>query len=84
MVAGRRFAQSTHDAAAVQHYHAVRDQLLVVLSVAIGFLIGAAAGAIAFVAVGLSGAPLAVAVVVALALWSIVRERRPYTTSMTA
>jgi len=73
--ARRRFARSTHDAAAVQHYCAVRDQLLVVLSVASGFLIGAAAGAIAFVAVGISGALLAVAVVVALTLWTLVRER---------
>ena len=75
LVARRRFAHSAHDAAAVQHYHAVRDQLLVVLSVAGGFLIGAAAGAVAFVAVGLSGALLAVAVVVALALWTLARER---------
>jgi uncharacterized membrane protein YoaK (UPF0700 family) len=77
VIAGRRFARSTHDAAAVQHYHAVRDQLLVVLSVAAGFLIGAAAGAIAFVTVGVSGALLAVAVVVALALWALFDERRP-------
>jgi uncharacterized membrane protein YoaK (UPF0700 family) len=76
MVARRGFARSTHDNAAIHHYHAVRDQLLVVLSVAIGFLIGAAAGAIAFVAVGVSGALVAVAVVVALALWTLVRERR--------
>jgi uncharacterized membrane protein YoaK (UPF0700 family) len=75
VIARRRFAQSIHDAAAVRHYHAVRDQLLVVLSIAIGFLIGAAAGAIAFVAIGVSGALLAVAVVVALALWTLVRER---------
>lgn len=74
LVARRRFAHSAHDAAAVQHYHAVRDQLLVVLSVAGGFLIGAAAGAVAFVVVGLSGALLAVAVVVALALWTLARE----------
>ena len=77
IVARRRFAQSTHDAAAVQHYHAVRDQLLIVLSVAGGFLIGAAAGAVAFVAVGVSGALVAVAVVVALALWTLVRDRSP-------
>jgi uncharacterized membrane protein YoaK (UPF0700 family) len=76
VIARRCFAQSSHDAAAVQHYHAVRDQLLVVLSVAIGFLIGAAAGAIAFVAVGVSGALAAVAIVVALALWTFARERR--------
>ena len=76
VVARRSFARSTHDAAAIHHYHAVRDQLLVVLSVAGGFLIGAAAGAIAFVAVGVSGALVAVGVVVALALWALVRERR--------
>jgi uncharacterized membrane protein YoaK (UPF0700 family) len=74
VVASRRFAQSTHDAAAIQHYHAVRDQLLVVLSVATGFLIGAAAGAIAFASVGVTGALLAVAVVVALGFWTLVRE----------
>jgi len=73
IVAKRRFARSNHDAAAIQHYHAVRDQLLVVLSVAIGFLVGAAAGAVAFVAIGISGALLSVALVVALALWSLAR-----------
>ncbi|MFZ2068817.1 MAG: YoaK family protein [Xanthobacteraceae bacterium] len=75
VIASRRFARSTHDAAAVQHFHAVRDQLLVVLSVAIGFLLGAAAGAVAFVAIGVSGALLAVGVVVALAFWTLVRDR---------
>src|SRR6185312_908556 len=74
VIASRRFAHSTHDAAAVQHFHAVRDQLLVVLSVAIGFLLGAA-GAVAFVAIGVSCALLAVGVVVALAFWTLVRDR---------
>ncbi len=74
IVARRRFARSSHDSAAVAHYHAVRDQLLVVLSVAAGFLVGAAAGAVAFVTVGISGALLAVAIVVALALGALVRE----------
>jgi uncharacterized membrane protein YoaK (UPF0700 family) len=74
IIARRRFAGSSHDAAAARHYHAVRDQLLVVLSVAVGFLVGAAAGAIAFVTIGVSGALLAVAIVVALALWALVRE----------
>jgi uncharacterized membrane protein YoaK (UPF0700 family) len=73
IIARRRFAQSTHDATAVQNYHAVRDQLLVVLSVASGFLTGAAAGAVAFVAVGVRGALVAVTVIVALALWTVVR-----------
>jgi uncharacterized membrane protein YoaK (UPF0700 family) len=74
IIARHRFARSSHDAAAARHYHAVRDQLLVVLSVAVGFLVGAAAGAIAFVTIGISGALLAVAIVVALALWALVRE----------
>jgi uncharacterized membrane protein YoaK (UPF0700 family) len=73
IVARRRFARSSHDVSAIAHYRAVRDQLLVVLSVASGFLIGAAAGAVAFVAIGISGALLAVAIVVALALWSPAR-----------
>jgi uncharacterized membrane protein YoaK (UPF0700 family) len=74
IIARRRFARSSHDAAAARHYHAVRDQLLVVLSVAVGFLVGAAAGAIAFVTIGISGALLAVAIVAALALSALVRE----------
>jgi uncharacterized membrane protein YoaK (UPF0700 family) len=74
IVAQRRFARSNHDAAAARHYQLVRDQLLVVLSVAVGFLIGAAAGAVAFVTIGISGALLAVAIVAALALWTIARE----------
>ena len=73
IVARRRFSRSSRDMAAVAHYHAVRDQLLVVLSVAAGFLIGAAAGAVAFVAIGISGALLSVALVVALALWTRAR-----------
>lgn len=77
VIARRRFVHSAHDAAAVQTYHTVRDQLLVVLSVAVGFLVGAAAGAIVFVTIGVSGALLAVAVVVALALWTLFDERRP-------
>jgi uncharacterized membrane protein YoaK (UPF0700 family) len=73
IMAHRQFARSNHDAAAMTHYHAVRDQLLVVLSVAVGFLVGAAAGAIAFVTIGVRGALLAVAIVVVLALWTLVR-----------
>jgi uncharacterized membrane protein YoaK (UPF0700 family) len=75
VVAKRRFARSPHDAAAVRHYHAVRDQLLVVLAVAIGFLIGAAAGAVAFATTNVRGALLSVAIVGALALWAVYREK---------
>jgi uncharacterized membrane protein YoaK (UPF0700 family) len=75
ITAWRRFACSRHDATARREYHAVRDQLLVVLSVAAGFLAGAAAGAAAFIVTGVPGALLAVAIVVALALWALIRER---------
>jgi uncharacterized membrane protein YoaK (UPF0700 family) len=74
VMAWRTYSRSGHDAAAAKQYYAVRDQLLVVLSVAVGFLVGAAAGAISFVTIGVSGALLAVAIVVALALWALVRE----------
>jgi uncharacterized membrane protein YoaK (UPF0700 family) len=74
VLARRQFARSNRDKAAVAHYDAVRDQLLVVLAVALGFLVGAAAGAVAFVAIGVRGALLAVAIVAALALWTLFRE----------
>jgi len=74
VMAWRTYSRSGHDAAAAKQYYAVRDQLLVVLSVAAGFLVGAAAGAIAFVTIGVSGALLAVAIVAALALSALVRE----------
>jgi uncharacterized membrane protein YoaK (UPF0700 family) len=74
-IANRRFARGSHDAAAAKQYYAVRDQLLMVLAVAIGFLVGAAAGAIAFVVIGVRGALLAVAIVVALALATRLHER---------
>jgi uncharacterized membrane protein YoaK (UPF0700 family) len=76
ILARRRFARSRHGAAALHEYHEVRDQLLIVLSVAAGFLVGAAAGATAFIVTGLHGALLAVAIVVALALWAIYLENR--------
>jgi uncharacterized membrane protein YoaK (UPF0700 family) len=74
IAAWRRFARSRHDTIARREYHAVRDQLLVVLSVAVGFLLGAASGAVAFVVTGVPGALVAVAIVVALALWALYRE----------
>jgi uncharacterized membrane protein YoaK (UPF0700 family) len=74
ILARRRFAHSRHGAAAIREYHEVRDQLLTVLSVAIGFLAGAACGALAFVGIGIPAALVAVAIVVALALWVLYRE----------
>jgi uncharacterized membrane protein YoaK (UPF0700 family) len=73
IAARRRFSHSTHGAAAIRQYHEVRDQLLLVLSVAVGFLAGATAGAVAFAVIGLPGAIVAVAIVAALALWALVR-----------
>jgi uncharacterized membrane protein YoaK (UPF0700 family) len=76
IMARRRFDHSQHGAEAVRAYAEVRDQLLTVLSVASGFLAGAAAGAVAFATTNVRGALLAVAIVAALALWALVRERR--------
>ena len=76
IVARRRFAHSAHGAAAVHNYEAVREQLVTVLACAVGFLIGAAAGAVAFATTNVRGALLAVAIVAALALWALYRERR--------
>ena len=76
IIARRRFAHSAHGAAAVRDYEAVREQLLTVLACAVGFLIGAATGAVAFAATNVRGAVLAVAIVAALALWALYRERR--------
>jgi uncharacterized membrane protein YoaK (UPF0700 family) len=76
IVARRRFARSAHGAAAMHDYAAVREQLVTVLACATGFLIGAATGAVAFAATNVRGALLAVAIVAALALWALYRERR--------
>src|SRR5580698_6648706 len=45
ILAWRRFSHSEHGAAAVREFHEVRGQLLTVLSIAVGFLLGAATGA---------------------------------------
>jgi uncharacterized membrane protein YoaK (UPF0700 family) len=76
ILAWRRFAHSRHGEAAIREFHEVRDQLLTVLFVAVGFLVGAAAGAVAFATTNVRGALLAVAIVAALALWALYREKR--------
>jgi uncharacterized membrane protein YoaK (UPF0700 family) len=75
ILARRRFVRSRHGAEAVHEYDAVYDQLLTVLSCAVGFLVGAATGALAFAATNVRGALLAVVIVVALAPWALWRER---------
>lgn len=52
----------------------VRARLLTVLAIACGFLVGAACGAVSYAKAGLAGAPLAVVIVGALALWAVRRE----------
>ncbi|MGA2893175.1 MAG: YoaK family protein [Xanthobacteraceae bacterium] len=76
ILAWRRLRHSRHTRADLREFAAVRRQLLTVLFIALGFLVGAASGALAFAVTGLPGALLAVAIVGALALWALVRERR--------
>ena len=74
-VAWRKLKRSRHSAEDEHEFVTVRDQLLVVLSVALGFLFGAAAGAMAFATTGMRGAVLAVVIVTLLALWALLRQR---------
>ncbi|HEX3503035.1 MAG TPA: YoaK family protein [Xanthobacteraceae bacterium] len=75
-MARRKLARSRHSPDDVRDFDQVRGQLLVVSSIAVGFLVGAAAGAVAFATTGLRGAVVAVLIVAALAVWALVRERR--------
>jgi uncharacterized membrane protein YoaK (UPF0700 family) len=57
-----------------QELAAVRARLFTVLAIALGFLAGAACGAVSYAKAGLAGAPVAVVIVGALALWMARRE----------
>ena len=59
-LAWRRYARDPGDPTSERQFIAVRSQLAVVLAIAVGFLLGAACGAVAFAKLGLPGAPLAV------------------------
>jgi uncharacterized membrane protein YoaK (UPF0700 family) len=74
VMAWRRFARSRHDASAAAEFGKVRDHLLTVLSIALGFMAGVASGALAFATAGLRGAVVAVAIVATVALWAAARE----------
>jgi uncharacterized membrane protein YoaK (UPF0700 family) len=76
IVAWRRRARGPGDRDSDREFFAVRARLAVVLAIAIGFILGAAAGAIAYAKAGLAGAPLAVALVGALTVWAVWRERQ--------
>src|ERR1700691_1199661 len=71
IIAWRRFARGPHGATAAREFEEVRSQLLTVLAIALGFLAGAAAGAVAFAVTGVSGTFVSVAIVAALALWTL-------------
>jgi uncharacterized membrane protein YoaK (UPF0700 family) len=72
----RRFAGDPRGEAANRAVAQVRARLLIVLAIAVGFLAGAASGAVAFATTGLTGALAAVAIVAALALWALARQQR--------
>ena len=74
LMARRRFEHSRHGAAALRDFADARARLITVSAIAAGFLIGAAAGALAFATTGVHGALAAVAIVGALALWALARE----------
>ena len=63
------------DEAHVHDFLAVRARLSVVLSITIGFILGAVGGAAAFAKAGLPGIPLAVLLVGALTVWAIRASR---------
>jgi uncharacterized membrane protein YoaK (UPF0700 family) len=76
LLAWRRRMRDPNDHENEREFAAVRSRLLTVLSIAIGFVLGAAFGAISYAKAGLAGAPIAVVIVGALTLWAIWRERQ--------
>jgi uncharacterized membrane protein YoaK (UPF0700 family) len=76
LLAWRQRRRDPQHAETGQEFAAVRSRLLIVLAIAIGFLIGAALGAVSYAKAGLAGAPLAVIVVAALTVWAIRQEWR--------
>ena len=74
-LAWRRRARNPADPQSAREFVNVRTRLFIVLAIAIGFILGAACGAVAYARIGLPGTPLAAALVGALTLWAIRRER---------
>jgi uncharacterized membrane protein YoaK (UPF0700 family) len=75
LLAWRRRARNPGDRENEREFAAVRSRLLIVLAIAIGFIFGAAFGAVSYARAGLAATPLAVVIVAALTLWAIWRER---------
>ncbi len=76
LLAWRRRARDPHDQENEREFAAVQSRLLTVLTIAIGFVLGAVFGAISYAKAGLAGAPLAVVIVGALTLWAVRREQQ--------
>jgi uncharacterized membrane protein YoaK (UPF0700 family) len=70
-----RHARDPGNTADARNVFAVRARLVVVLSITVGFVLGAGCGAVAYATTGLIGVPLAVLLVGALTLWAVYRER---------
>jgi uncharacterized membrane protein YoaK (UPF0700 family) len=71
----RRCARDPGSSADARDFIAVRARLSVVLSITLGFILGAGCGAVAYATIGLIGVPFAVLLVGALTLWAVRRER---------
>ena len=75
-LAWRRHRRNPADREDERAFVAVRTRLSIVLAIAVGFIVGAVCGAIAYAKTGLPGTPLAVALVGALTVWAVWRGRR--------
>jgi uncharacterized membrane protein YoaK (UPF0700 family) len=75
IMARARFDRGHRGEAAAREFAHARDRLITVSAITVGFLFGAAAGALAFATTGLRGALVAVVIVGALSLWASVRQR---------
>ena len=76
LLAWRRHAREPNNLHHAREFIAVRSRLFIVLTIVLGFILGAACGAITFARAGLTGTPLAVVLVGALTLWALVRDRQ--------
>jgi uncharacterized membrane protein YoaK (UPF0700 family) len=75
VIAWRRAVDDPSNVVLTREFAAVKARLWIVASVALGFLTGAAAGAVAWALTGVRGVLLAVGIVGALTLWALIRER---------
>jgi uncharacterized membrane protein YoaK (UPF0700 family) len=74
--ARRRCAGRPNDPGAQGDFAAIRTRLLIVLSITVGFILGAVSGATAYSTAGMAGIPLAVLLLAALTIWAMRRRRR--------